>query len=490
MTGSFAELQQRLPAAWNLNRPGNTEPHVVISLPSFSVGESLLSHYADRVPALEHRYLLACLMLGRIHNCRMAYVTCRDPGAAVVDYYMNLLPAERRDDARSRLDVVVVDDSSSRSVATKLLDNRAAIEELRSFVGDQPAFIEPWNVTDAEVAVALELQIPINGTDPSLWHTATKSSGRRLFAAVGVPLPEGLEDVHTVDDVLAAIASIRNRSPLATGVVIKHDDSGAGDGNATIDFANLPSNEVEAQWLLRQRVETLPEWYLRDLLLGGIVEERIVGEQFSSPSAQVDVAPDGGVVVLATHEQVLGGPGNQVYLGCQFPADPAYSPELARHAHAIGERLAALGVCGRFSLDFVAARTPGSAWRLYALEINLRKGGTTHPYCVLRNLVPGSYDAESGVWWHTGGPSKFYCSTDNLISPNWLGLDPSDVIAAVTEAGLTFDGRAKTGVVLHMLSCLAVDGRLGLTAIAHSSQEAIGLQEQTRQVVASLAAKR
>ena len=43
------------------------------------------------------------------------------------------------------------------------------------------------------------------------------------------------------------------------------------------------------------------------LLEGGIVEERVEGERFTSPSVQVDLRPDGSVEVLATHEQDLGG---------------------------------------------------------------------------------------------------------------------------------------------------------------------------------------
>jgi len=58
----FDDLQQRLGAAVAANRPGSDVEHVLIALPSFSLGESLLSHYADRIPSLEHRYLVAQLV--------------------------------------------------------------------------------------------------------------------------------------------------------------------------------------------------------------------------------------------------------------------------------------------------------------------------------------------------------------------------------------------------------------------------------------------
>jgi hypothetical protein len=291
----------------------------------------------------------------------------------------------------------------------------------------------------------------------------------------------GVEDVRTVDDVVAAVDVIRAVRPQLRGVVVKHDDSGAGDGNIVID---LPGPADDS---LRQRIAQLPEWYLADLALGGIVEERIAGDRFSSPSAQVDIRPDGEVVVLATHEQVLGGDSGQVYLGCRFPADPAYAPLIARHAGAIGRELAEQGALGRFSVDFVAAATEEGPWDVYALEINLRKGGTTHPYAALRSIVPGRYDAAAGRWIAENDSTRVYTATDNLIDPSWRGLEPGSVIESVARAGLQFDPATGVGVVLHMLSGLAIDGRMGLTAIAETPGDADRLHDATRDAVHGLA---
>ena len=200
-------------------------------------------------------------------------------------------------------------------------------------------------------------------------------------------------------------------------MVIKHDDSGAGDGNRVIDL-RTPGD-------LRATLEALPDWYLRDLADGAVVEELITGTRFTTPSVQIDVLPDQRVVVLATHEQVMGGDGGQVYMGCRFPADPAYAAELARLGRAVGERLAALGVLGRVSVDFAAARDQGGVWHLHALEMNLRKGGTTHPYAALRNVAPGHYDERAGRWVTTEGSTRAYRATDNLVDPSWQGVPPA-----------------------------------------------------------------
>jgi hypothetical protein len=175
-----------------------------------------------------------------------------------------------------------------------------------------------------------------------------------------------------------------------------------------------------------------------------------------------------------------------VYLGCRFPANPAYAAELARHAAAIGERLAQRGAVGRFSVDFVTAAGEDGEWDVYALEINLRKGGTTHPYAALRNLVPGRYDAGAGAWLADDGGSRVYASTDNLVDAVWQGLAPAAVIEAVADAGVEFDPRTRKGVVLHMLAGLAIDGRFGLTAIAEDQDEAAALHSATAEAVSRL----
>lgn len=486
MPDTFAEIQSRLEPALSLNRSGSTTDHVLVALPSYSVSESILSHYRDRIPSLEHRYLLALFVAGRIPACEIVYVSTRRPEQAVIDYYTSLIPAHRRADARFR--ILDIDDGTPRSVAAKITADPAFQAELRGVIGGRPAFIEPWNVTETERDMAVALGIPIHGTDPDLRRLGFKGNGRRLFRASGVPVPYGHEDVHDVDGLVTAIADILAHRPDCTGVVIKHDDSGAGDGNAVLDLGPMRSAPDPDAWL-RRRLASLPDWYRADLAAqGGIVEERIVGDRFRSPSAQADIRPDGSVLVLATHEQVLGGDDGQVYLGCRFPADPAYAAELADHAHAVGQRLAAAGALGRFAIDFVAAATDDGPWRVHAIEINLRKGGTTHPYSALRNLVPGHYDAAAGRWVAAhDGSARAYSATDNLVSDRWLGLEPRAVIDAVRASGLEFEHETGTGAVLFMLSALAIDGRMGLVAIGRTPAEAEAIHDGVRAAVDRLA---
>jgi hypothetical protein len=149
----------------------------------------------------------------------------------------------------------------------------------------------------------------------------------------------------------------------------------------------------------------------------------------------------------------------------------------------VARRLAERGAIGRLSVDFAAASAPGGGWRIAALEVNLRKGGTTHPLDALRYLVPGRYDVAAARWQALDGSSRFYEATDNLVEPALRGRQPADVLDAVRAAGLRFDPASGCGVVLHMLSGLAVDGRIGLTAIGRSRDHAAGLFVRTGEVL-------
>ena len=195
--GDFTLLQRRLVSAWRLSRPPGGTEHVRVVLPSYNLGASALRHYAHRLPALEHRFLVEILQLARVEACTLVFVFCQAPDAEVIDYYLSLLPPETSARVRPRICTVVVPDDSGRPIAAKLLDRPDLLDHIRDCIGGRPAFIEPWNVTGDEVAVAVRLQAPVNGTAPELWPLGFKSSGRRLFAAAGIPTPSGSEGVRT-----------------------------------------------------------------------------------------------------------------------------------------------------------------------------------------------------------------------------------------------------------------------------------------------------
>jgi hypothetical protein len=201
----------------------------------------------------------------------------------------------------------------------------------------------------------------------------------------------------------------------------------------------------------------------------------ISGEQIASPSAQLRVSPLGDVEMLSTHDQMLGGPSGQLYLGARFPAKLEYGPMIMREAEKIGKRFAKEGIVGRFAIDFIVVQDKDGGWEPYAIEVNLRKGGTTHPFLALQYLTDGIYAVNKGEFYTALGHPKYYVASDHLESPAYKKLTPQDLIDIASDHRLHYDHVTQIGVVLHMLSGVAATGNLGVTAIGdtHEHAEAI-----------------
>ena len=67
---------------------------------------------------------------------------------------------------------------------------------------------------------------------------------------------------------------------------------------------------------------------------------------------------------------------------------------------------------------------------------------------------------------------KHYAATDHLDHPGYSSLTPDDLLDIVSAKGIGWDAERETGVALHMVSALAVAGRIGLTAIGDTLEEA------------------
>jgi hypothetical protein len=212
---------------------------------------------------------------------------------------------------------------------------------------------------------------------------------------------------------------------------------------------------------------------------GALVEAWLEGgDSLSSPSVQGTIHPGGAVEVLSTHEQILGGPSGQTYLGCRFPAENAYRSTLMRHGQAVGEALASEGALERYAVDFIARRFE-DRWDLQAIEVNLRQGGTTHPYMALRAITTGRLDPNSGEFLAPTGQPLHYMATDNLSDPGLRGLLPADLIDIVADADLHYDPARLRGSVFHLLGCLSQYGKLGMTCVGRDAAEAEAVYNAT-----------
>lgn len=484
-------LQSKLSTLWETISKFTGKEQTIVVVPSLTLEFELMG---AELQGYEERMLFMLLLL-RQPRARLIYVTSQTILPWTLDYYLSLMPGVINQHARARFFNIAVEDRSSRPLTVKLLERPNVCEKIRSLILDPEwAHLVPFNVTVDERNLSLRLGIPIYGAEPKFSHLGSKTGSRTIFSEAGISYPMGYEDVHSFDDVLDALTKIRKHKKHVTGAMVKLNDSVSGQGNAVIDLANLPDpslNDPEVIKRLQERLELMnieskiPIDKFFEMLeqSGGIVEERIQGSELRSPSVQMRITPLGETEVLSSHDQLLGGPNSQTFLGSRFPADPGYGSQICKEARKVGERLAKLGVLGRFAVDFVVVRAPGGHWHSYAIEINLRKGGTTHPFLILQYLTEGSFDEEQGVFRAPTGEKKYYVSSDNLQDSLYRLFTPQDLIDILITQGLHFDQAHQTGVLIHMLATIGENGRFGAVAVENSPEQALELFNRLQFVV-------
>jgi hypothetical protein len=367
----------------------------------------------------------------------------------------------------------------------KLLEQEWALDRISALAED--ACLLVFNVTEAEGELARRVEVPLYGCAPSLIHLGSKSGSRKVAAEASVPVLPGAEDLFGLEDAEAAIADLKARRPDAKACVIKLNNGFSGQGNVVVE---LDGNELPLKGSRHVFCAEDEGWdgYVAKLEEeGGIVEELMRAPGLTSPSVQMRIGPDGTIELLSTHDQILGGPDGQVYLGCRFPADASYRLEIQEAGLRVAKILAARGVIGSFGIDLLVRPRDDGDPELYLSEINLRLGGTTHPFLMAKAVTGGTFDPGSGDLLVDGEP-RHYVSSDNLKHESFVGMLPEDLIRAVDYAGLAFDPVTGTGVTLHLLGALKRFGKVGAVCIGATQGESEELYERFLELLARCAA--
>lgn len=481
----FRHLQLTLCDRWpTIELFDNSEADILI-IPSLSIDQ----HELHKVEGCEHyeERLLFYLMRLRNPRTRLIYVTSMPLHPSIIDYYLQLLPGIPFSHARNRLLLLSTYDASLRPLSAKILERPRLLERIRQALRLEKSFMTCYNSTCLEAELSLKLNVPLYAVAPNLQMWGTKSGSRQIFAESGVPLPDGSPKVQNHQDLAAAACDLWERQPTLQRIVIKLNEGISGEGNALLDLRPImdvaPPKVPRSQTIatisdrfpsmrFQSTQESWRNFSDRIQELGAISEAFIEGEIKRSPSVQGRITPSGEVEIVSTHDQILGGPDGQIYLGCKFPADSSYRLQLQQFGLKIGKKLAEKGALERFGVDFITVDQGNGDWEIQSIEINLRKGGTTHPFMTLKLLTNGRYDLATGLFYSQQGRPKYYIATDNLQKDRYRGLLPNDLMDIIAHHRLHFDSGTETGTVFHLMGCLSQFGKLGLTSIGDSPQQA------------------
>ena len=505
-TERFRQLQNRLREWTRSTEEGqlwqsvdifDQDDYDILVIPSFSVDQQV----GDKVTGFLHYEERLLFSLIRLRNplTRVIYITALPLCPIVIDYYLQLLPGIPFSHARDRLLLISTYDGSLKPLTQKILERPRLVEKIKRALRPDKSYMVCYNSTDLEQQLSLKLGIPLLAASPEVLDWGSKSGSRRIFAEAGIAHPDGSYTVRNVEDLIEELYQLWQRQPDLKRIVVKLNEGFSGEGNAILDLRPIAESspdrqsETETKAVLKKQLEnmgfqaegeTWTDFSARIPELGAIVEAFVEGEIKRSPSVQGYIRPSGEVEIVSTHDQILGGVDGQVYEGCYFPADADYRCELQELGLKVGEVLAAKGAIERYGVDFVTVQNPETkVWDIQAIEINLRKGGTTHPFMTLRLLTNGTFDYDTGKFLSQQDQEKHYISTDNLQKPQYQGLLPNDLMDIIAQERLHFDSSSRTGTVFHLMGALSEFGKLGLTSIGNSLEEAQEIYDRVVEVL-------
>jgi len=494
---AFRELQAHLAPRWTLADGDGPEPRDIVVVPSLSF-DGIDSVSIDGVIHYEERMLFTLNLL-RHPAARLVYVSSAPIHPAAVDYMLSLISGVPNEHMRQRLTVLSLYDSSLVPLSEKLLQRPRVIERIRDLIRPECGLMTCFTVSERERSLAVALGVPLYGVDPDLAWLGTKTGSRWAFRESGVPLLPGAEDLNTEADLVEAIDRLWTDNEGLERVVVKQNTGFSGQGNAILDLGALdavsPRTDATREAREQALADALPKMRFVDPQQnwdtfmeklgreGGIVEAFVEKGSKRAPSCQLRISPEGSLDILSTHDQLVEGVDGQIYAGCRFPADEAYRMDIQRDALRVAEVLQKKGAVGRLAVDFICVRANDDSWKHYAIETNLRLGGTTHPMMLLRMMTDGRYDPDAGLYLTPRGEPQFYEATDSMRSDSYRGLLVEDLLDIAAVNGLHYQASSESGVLFHFTGALSEFGKLGITAVGKSPAEADHWFEQTRQVL-------
>lgn len=494
---SFRRLQAELADRWELINSRGPEARDIVVVPSLSL-DGIESVSIDGVLHYEERMLFVLNLLRR-PRARVVYVSSAPIHPTAVDYMLSLISGIPNEHMRRRLTMIALYDNSLAPLSQKILQRPRLLERIRQGIRAEQAMMTCFTVSAAERSLATALGIPLYGVDPDLLWLGTKSGSRRIFREAGIPILPGAEDLRTEKEVVEAVDALWSEDPELDRIVVKHNTGFSGQGNAVLDLQGLAhvsqksgtSREAREQALsdaLRHMrfVDTGQTWdrYAEKLEReGGVVEAFVDAPDKRAPSCQLRISPSGGVDLLSTHDQLVEGRDGQIYAGCRFPADAAYRMVIQQDAQRVAQVLQDKGAVARLAVDFLCIQADDGTWRHYAIETNLRMGGTTHPMMLLRMMTDGRYDPDTGLYLTPRNEPQFYVATDTMRSDQYRGLLIEDLLDIAAVNGLHYQAWSESGVLFHFTGALSEFGKFGITAVGKSPAEAEHWFNETRQVL-------
>lgn len=251
-------------------------------------------------------------------------------------------------------------------------------------------------------SMAKSWKLPYLANPSHLNFHIKKSMSRQSFEAAGVRYPKGTNVPsfglqQLAQDIYNLLIQIDHPK-----IVLKLDESAGGYGNKVMKFHEefpdlqaLKDEDIDKETAvntiykrLKDRVIFPRKFVERIKKDGAIVEEFIVGDDFTSPATVYTIRGENNVVVEYSYDQLLGGVDGQDFKGSLGPIKPLddESSNIILMSLKVGHHLSSLGIRGNVGTDFVIVTQNGQRVA-YCIENNIRRTGTSYPRRTLEMMV-------------------------------------------------------------------------------------------------------
>lgn len=449
------------------------------------------------------------LFLLKYSQTKIIYVTSRGFNTELFRYYVGLVSTSEEDLEKKmeRLTHIEVDDIRNLPLVKKVLENTKVISIIRKNISD-PAktVLRCYNATDLERRLAIAVGVPLFGSDQKFDFIGSKSGGRKVFRLAKTNVIPGFEDLKNTTELMTATIKLAKKYPSYKKMVIKCNYAASGKGNCIIKISdffedlNIDRTKTDSDkiakilkrnlhdYLSYQKPDETFETYMAKFnKSGGIVELFVPGMVKYSPSTQVIINANKKATITSTHEQVLGGPDGQLYMGCRFPALPSHRKLIIKEGEKIASVLSKKGIIGNFAIDYVVVYDKNHANPIVKpIEINLRKGGTTHPFRAAFFLTGAKYNPNTGNLM-CGQTRIHYIAMEIIHSESYKKLKPMELIKIVEKSKLDFNMNTKKGALIYSPGTTTDFGKFSALCIGHSDDEAEDIYKKLVKLVNSKA---